>query len=503
MKNVIEYLISTTDKYPDRIALIQDDRKITFKDIYNDVLQTVKLFEQKGIVAGDQVLVFVPISIDLYRHVLALFYIGAIPVFLDEWVSIGRLKECMNCLDCKAIIAPQRFMLLTLFVKKLVAIPIKVLAKSQSKNRSQSPFFEASLSSPALITFTTGTTDIPKAAIRTHGNLVAQFSALSQYLDYSIEYSMSTLPIVVLINVGLGRTTVLPPKGFKIAKPKTILKLLAQIDKHKVESIIASPSVFKNLVCFSFEKNEQIKELISGGSSVFPSLAQEITEHFPVANAQVVFGGTEAEPISHIRMDALVGLNADYILDNGLPVGTITSESELCIVPFTEQVLKLSTKEELAGKQLNDYAVGEIIVSGPHVVAEYLNNDIAIAKSKISVSNTVWHRTGDVACRKGASELFYYGRGVHRFEINGKIFYPMLLEYYVQQKTMLFSFALFLKDGFVHAFVCKSEREKIPLIQSILGQQNLPNVQFHLLRTIPKDKRHQSKVDYDALMKRL
>ena len=70
---------------------IHKNKAISFSEFEKQIKDTSNYFLNKGISKGDRVLIFVPMSIDLYRIVLALFNIGATAVFLDELVSKKRM----------------------------------------------------------------------------------------------------------------------------------------------------------------------------------------------------------------------------------------------------------------------------------------------------------------------------------------------------------------------------------------------------------------------------
>ena len=63
----------------------------------------------------------------------------------------------------------------------------------------------------ALITFTSGSTGAAKAAVRTHGFLLAQHAVLARDLELQAgEVDLTTLPIFVLANLASGVCSVIP-----------------------------------------------------------------------------------------------------------------------------------------------------------------------------------------------------------------------------------------------------------------------------------------------------
>ena len=183
MKNIVELFLNAATEYPDNIAIIEKNKQISYRQLARSVKETTAFFRKKGIKSGDRVLVFVPMSIDLYRIVLALFHIGATAVFLDEWVSRKRMELCCRLADCRAFIGIWKARIYgRFFSKELKKIPIRLGTRFQKSSSLEEPE-NVSLDHTALITFTTGSTGTPKAARRTHGFLKEQFDALIEKMQ--------------------------------------------------------------------------------------------------------------------------------------------------------------------------------------------------------------------------------------------------------------------------------------------------------------------------------
>lgn len=116
--NIVQHFYQAAEKFPDKNAIIQNHQIISFKNLRSEVLETARYFSYQGIQKGDRVLVFVPMSIDLYRIVLALFRFGATAVFLDEWVSVKRMEMCCKIASCQAFIGVFKARILGLFFRR-------------------------------------------------------------------------------------------------------------------------------------------------------------------------------------------------------------------------------------------------------------------------------------------------------------------------------------------------------------------------------------------------
>ncbi|HET6992904.1 MAG TPA: AMP-binding protein, partial [Bacteroidia bacterium] len=432
--NIVDLFFEAAERNPQKTAIVYKDRKISFGEFRNQVTDTAAYFLKKGIRKGDRVLIFVPMSFDLYRIVLALFRIGATAVFLDEWVSKKRMEECCKVAQCKAFIGIFKIRFLSFLSSELRKIPVH-LGVNYPSPASGENFPSTSKDDTALITFTTGSTGIPKAAKRTHGFLQVQFNALIEKIEpKEDDIDMPVLPIVLLINLGTGTTSVIAE--FKASKPDSLQpeKIIKQIKLNSVNRIIASPFFVREISKHVLENKisiPQLKKIFTGGAPVFPGEATIYNKAFPDAKVQVVYGSTEAEPISSIDVKELVE-SSDKILEEGLNVGKPDKSASIKIIKITEENIFLGSEEELRLLEVPENTIGEIIVSGDHVLREYFNNPEGLKRNKIFIGEKCWHRTGDSGYLGKNGNLFLTGRCATLINQDGKIIAPFIYENFFQ-----------------------------------------------------------------------
>src|ERR1700741_2328448 len=134
--NIANLFFEAAKQYPDNIAIIHHEKSISYTALESEVVKTALYFKEQGIKKGDRVLIFVPMSIDLYRIVLALFSIGAVVVFLDEWVSKKRMELCCSIAQCKGFIGVTKARVFSWFSKELRSIPVKLKIMGYKNIRS-------------------------------------------------------------------------------------------------------------------------------------------------------------------------------------------------------------------------------------------------------------------------------------------------------------------------------------------------------------------------------
>lgn len=506
VKNVIEYLHANALKYPNKIAIQHKNNFITYANLEKEVLQTASYFQSKGIKAHDRVLVFVPMSIDLYRIVLALFRIGATAVFLDEWVSKERMELCCKLANCHAFIGIWKAHLLSFFSNELRKIPIKLKVQYKRIDQKSREFYQTQADDTALITFTTGSTGIPKAAKRTHAFLLEQFNALIEeiYLNPN-DIDLTMLPIFVLCNLGIGSTTIIA--NFKASKPETLrAELLFQLIKqHKINRVSASPFVIKKLANYVVKNNldtKQLKNVFTGGAAVFPKEAKLYNKAFPNSNVEILYGSTEAEPISKINVKTLIHEITD-IVKEGLNVGRPTHLIKVKIIAIQDKIMKCSTPEDMNLLEISAKEIGEITVSGKHVLKEYYNNEEALLRNKIFTGKEVWHRTGDSGYIAEDGNLYLTGRCNQLIRKEDKLIAVFLYENLLQTiEGVEMGTVLDFANRLTIVIECSTKGNKNFIEQEIKKAEMAFDVILFISK-IPRDPRHNSKIDYAKLKKHM
>ena len=500
--NIVSLFIDAATKHPDKTALISVDGSVTYHELMQLIADCATRYHKKGIAHGQKVLVFVPMSIELYVTVLALLSLGAHVVFMDEWASRKRVESALTVVPVDVIIAPWKLLILTVFSKKARAIPLKLqpfkLKKNVNPIQSKIQPYDVTSDDTAIITFTTGSTGLPKAADRSHAFLNAQFDVLKAELDVQAgDVCLVTLPIVLMSILATGATGVIP--GYNQRKPDAIIidDQWDLIENTSVNVIIGSPDYVIRLASGIGNRScsDQIRRILTGGSPVFPDMAKDICTTFAQAECIIAYGSTEAEPISTLSMRELV---ENENMDNGLCVGPLNEKIKLKIIRPTIGPINLATTP-WTSLEVSDGSLGEILVSGPHVLSRYLNSESAFRENKIVDGDTIWHRTGDSG-RYIDGQLYLSGRVNQLIELDDGCLSLFTEEYRLR-----------MIEGVEYGTVLQSGQQLITVIQinqntsisAIKDQINNPIYQSEIkvIKKMPLDARHNGKIDYVAVGK--
>lgn len=496
--NIVNLFLEAAGKKPNKVALIHQGNEITYAELKEKVLKQVTYLQQKNINKGDKVLVYIPMSIDLYIMLLAIFYNGSVAVFIDEWANKERINQCCKIIDCKGFAGGWKAKLFALWNKDLRKIPIKLFLNSHIETYNNSPC-EMQENDSALITLTTGSTGIPKAANRTHSFLFEQFKALEHLIRGTENYTeLCSLPIVTMLNLGYGKTTIIP--DFKISKPKSFKpkQVYNNIEKHHIESMILSPFYTACIGRYCVEnklQNKAMKQVITGGGPVFPSTAHDIVYSFPHANNMIVYGSTEAEPISHIEGNIL----QNCLIDQGLPVGIPNAQTELYIIQFLPDEYHELTEEEFDKIKCKTGVYGEIVVKGKHVLENYIGLAPYQLNNKIKTTSGLWHRTGDAGRLDSEAKLYLLGRCKESFVYNNINIFPFIMEYSLKNIQGLKEGTIIQTSNIPVIYYVPDTNFDKEIFNSALVKLGFENIQTKPLKALPKDPRHHTKIDYGKL----
>ena len=179
--------------------------------------------------SGDRVLCFVPMSVDLYVSLLALLKLGAVAVFVDPWIAMRQMAAFAAAAEPRGFIGVPRSHWLRLWEPFLRTVPVTVTTGKRiaswparwtlselAATDSESGIHPVAVDSPALITFTSGSSGVPKGANRTHGFLAAQHSALqAEFACRDDDVDLTMFPVFTMNNLVRGITSVIPAMDFR------------------------------------------------------------------------------------------------------------------------------------------------------------------------------------------------------------------------------------------------------------------------------------------------
>lgn len=517
--NIYRQLADASHRSADKPALIagigKNRRVLNFSALDRPVDNVATALCEHGLTAGDRVLLAVPASIETYIVMLALLKSGMVIMYIDPAHGASTVARILRQWPPRAIVANKILLRLAMLLPELRRIPYRFAVGGRMRGAvtldtvagvgSGSPETPRALADAAILSFTSGSSGAPKAVVRTHGFLRNQLKALRQIAattDKDIDYV--AMPMFVLLNLANRVTSVLPACNMKHparADPRIVLQ---QLLRERATRMVASPALLDRLADYCLVRNLLIPDmrcLSTGGGPVGPTLPQRLRAIAPAAILRMVYGSTEAEPIACI--DGHEVSVADRVRTReggGLLVGKPVRGCDVRIVNSAPgQDLGPYTTKSFAGRCLPTGSIGEIVVSGDHVLRGYADS-VRDRESKIHVMSSVWHRTGDAGYFDARGRLWLVGRCAAALRDDRGTVYPFQVEYAVSAVRGVRRAALIQEDGDrVLVLEARSRDFRNSCVSAANCVANFGIDRIVTVQRIPVDRRHGAKVDYRAL----
>jgi acyl-CoA synthetase (AMP-forming)/AMP-acid ligase II len=517
--NIAGILLQRAAQMVDSAAILDvhraRDRCYSFRELDQAAAAIAAQLHRLGLKQGDGVLLLHPVAAELYLLLIAVFRLGCVAMFLDPSAGRAHVERCCAIFPPKAFFGNRRAHLLRLTLPALRQAPKALCFEwfpgttRLDLNQTANTLPDIALVSnddPALITFTSGSTGEPKAAMRTHGFLLAQHRALQQSLHLQPgTRDLTTLPIFVLANLASGVTSILPDADLRLPGAINPLPVLSQLKRHSITTTAASPAFMSRILDACEESGTQItglQRISLGGAPVFPSILHRTRRLCPHAVITAVYGSTEAEPMAEISLADISSADFQSMRQGkGLLAGRRVPSISLRVIhdQWGEPIPPLDTRQFEQMTTASEEP-GEIVVSGEHVLSGYLGG-VGDAESKFEVEGTRWHRTGDLGYLDADGRLWLLGRSSEKIQDERGTLYPFAVECAAMENPSIRRVAVVSIAGRRVLAVEAATTIGAEEIRRSLAWAQLDQVIF--LDRVPVDKRHNAKIDYPALRRKL
>lgn len=412
-------------KTPDKIAVEDENGKITFNELNKKANQLGRMLKRYGINSQDVVAIMMEHSVNLIISILAILKVDAIYLPINIEHPLERKKYIIQNSKSKMMLVSQK----NSFCEDL---NIPFLCLTQIENESNESNIKSSFSpnNLACILYTSGTSGFPKGVMLKHSSFVNNLfwsannydiSASDIILQKSIyTFDASAWEIFLMFITG-AKLYILDQN-----KIKNMSYFLDIIEKEKITVCHFVPSMlnaFLNYVDHKKKHNKlrSLKKVFVGGEVLTPVLLEKyktvIYNRF-MANLYNRYGPTETT--SHVTYyDCIKGTNNH----EKIPIGYPIANTRIYILDDDKKICPVGE-------------IGEIYISGEAVSAGYVN-DFNLTSERFFPDpywdNRIMYKSGDLGRLHPNAYVEFIGRVDNQVKIHGHRIELEEIEFHLNQ----------------------------------------------------------------------
>lgn len=311
MSRIIEEFEQICIEKKDSTAFIYQAKrglvKKSFFKLYEDVNRVVMELKNLNALKGERILVFTPPSYELVVFMLACMKLGISVMYVDIWAGAKLISDTLKKYKADYIAVSKKTSFLRLGfasirkIKKLIFIDREYVKESAVAAKFVNENIEEDC--PALLTMTSGSTGVPKIALRTHKDLYEQLELVKSNMGKEEEQVVLTTAFIYsFANILKGFCTVL--SGVNLSLPFDFLlnKKLERFRKVPITTIMTSPDF-----CFRTKNYyPSLKTLYVGGAILNINESRAIKEKYKATDIVYIYGATECNLIAKTKLDEYI-----------------------------------------------------------------------------------------------------------------------------------------------------------------------------------------------------
>lgn len=412
--------------HADRIALVDNQRCITYRDLFKEVERTAKVFSGLGIGPGDLVTIQLPNYIEFAAAFFAAQQVGAVVSQIGVDFRAREVEAILRLCKTKLFVCPNKYKNFD-YPKMIAEIAgeapslefvyvfgdrdqgeVRRIRNGAPQTRPEPWPGMGTADDVTRMGFTSGTTGNPKGVLHSHNTILAAPRICNGDMGITAED-------VFLIGLPLGLTWgyLVLLQGI-LAGARSVL--MDGFDPRDALSLIA---------------RERVTFVPTAPATIVSMLNVSDRASFDTSSLKIVATGGAACPIEVIReaRAKLGGALCEFygMIETGYHTYTRpTDDPETVSGTIGRPASGMSVRLiDDAGNDVPAGEPGEIAAQGPCVNLGYFRNDEA---NKLAFTADGWFRTGDVGQFDPSGNLRIVGRVKEIINRGGKKFFPREVE---------------------------------------------------------------------------
>ncbi len=408
---IIDKFFENGSKYPNRMALSNEEKRLTYKQLNEHSNYIALQLLKKGVKKGDFVGVFLTRSIEAVIGFLGILKVGAVYVPIDPAYPAERIEYMIADTACSVIITNSKTMKQ---LPKLNNNPAIIYSDKLEYIEEDVRCEELGQEDIAYVIYTSGSTGTPKGTMIKHIGAVNlaewlakhyQFhpqTVISEFASFSFDASIIDLVQSLLNGVHLHLLSEKARLDYQV--------LLEEINEYKITNMILPTAFFNSMVPLlragDKEKLSSLEVLALAGEALTGEMVRMWQEKFGLSPMLSNFYGPTETTVMASYYDLDFYLSKEIA---NVPIGSPIQNVKLYVVNEN-------------GKLCLPNEPGELVIEGPGVSLGYLNQlekTMEVFLKESEAKPFTFYRTGDIVKLLPEGIIEFLGRKDDQVKIRG------------------------------------------------------------------------------------
>jgi len=401
-KNIIELFEEQVDKNPNKIAVVFENNKLTYKELNEKSNQLANYLSNLKIVPETPIAVFLDKSLEVIISILAVLKVGACYLPIDINYPDQRIFQMLDDSNTKIILTNK--LLSSKFNDGYKLVDVELNSDVYNNSSVFKLLNNITSDNLAYIMYTSGSTGMPKGSMIEQKSIVRLVKNPNYITFYPNDRILQTGSIVfdactfeiwgALLN---GLELYIIPK-YKLLDSECFSNYLKE---NKITVLWLTSPLFNQLCNQSPYMFKEVRVLLTGGDVLSPkhiNMAKDANPNLTIING---YGPTENTTFSTC-------FTIDKKYENSIPIGKPISGSTAYVVSNNGNLLPVGI-------------AGELWVGGDGVGRGYLNNEKQTKERflKNIFNNSKIYKTGDLVKWLPDGNIEFIGRIDNQIKIRG------------------------------------------------------------------------------------
>lgn len=413
-------LFDLSQMNPDKKAIVCNGQSISYSELWDIVTSLTEELKHFGIGQGDFVAVHMSNSIDMVSSILAILNCNAVVIPINIDLPYEQVTHILTESNPKMILynnyaRPE--------IKYESILTYCVNYTELKKHQLRNTLNTYNPKDLAYCIFTSGSSGVPKGVLLTYEGILNHMEAKISLLkltsksrlclSFNIGFVASIWQILTPILLG---AQLFIYDNTLIKKP---YQFLEQLERDEINVVSMIPNSLYGYFQYVGDKHQKLtlpnmKHIILTGEKVDRIVAERFYKEYDHISLINAYGQSEcSDDTFHYKIPK-------DLIEGDIPIGKPIQNVSYHIL--TESLVEVATEEK-----------GELYIGGVCLSQCYLNNDQLTKDKFVTISDSVYYRTGDIVKQNENNDVVCLSRVDNQIKIRGYRVEPEEVEIYLNQ----------------------------------------------------------------------